>query len=314
VSAMMDARSHFLLELASLSKRYGSTVALDDCSFSVQRGRVLGFLGRNGAGKTTAMRSIFGLVDLDQGSIRWDGKSVDRAARARFGYMPEERGLFTRMGAGAQLEFFARLRGLDAAEARLQRDRWLEQLGLSDAGDTPVDHLSHGNQQKVQLGVSLIGDPELLVLDEPFSGLDPIAVEVLSSVIREAAERGCAVVFSSHQLSLVGGVCDDVAIITHGHVVLSGDLDEIRRESPMRTLTVELDTATDSAWAKRLNEQIGGELLSGTPEHVKLSVPADTQIASVFAALTDVDSHVSELHLEPPELEDVFRRVAGEAE
>jgi ABC-2 type transport system ATP-binding protein len=187
-------------------------------------------------------------------------------------------------------------------------------LGLSEARSTPVDQLSHGNQQKVQLGVSLIGDPELLVLDEPFSGLDPIAVGILSSVIREAAARGCAVVFSSHQLDLVGDVCDDVAIITRGHVVLSGDLDEIRRESPTRTLTVGLDSADGSAWAQRLGERTGGRLVSGTPERARFSVSAEMQIADVLTALTDLNSHVSELHLEPPDLEEVFRRAAGEPE
>ncbi len=302
-----------MLELQGLRKRYENAVALDDCSFSVGPKRVLGFLGRNGAGKTTAMRSIFGLVQLDAGAIYWDGKLVDREARCNFGYMPEERGLYTRMTVQDQLKYFGRLRGLDVENAARQCDRWMERLDLSERRDSAVGDLSHGNQQKVQLAVSLIGASGLLVLDEPFSGLDPIAVEVLSSVIREVADSGSAVLFSSHQLDLVGGVVDDIAIITDGHVVLTGALEEIRRDSPIRTVALRLDRAAESDWAQRLTHGLdGSSLRESAPDYANLSVSAATRPADILASLGDLASHVVEFRLEPPGLEEVFQQAAAE--
>jgi ABC-2 type transport system ATP-binding protein len=302
-----------LLELRGLQKRYESTVALDDCSFSVERGRVLGFLGRNGAGKTTAMRSIFGLVPLDGGTMRWEGKPVDREARYHFGYMPEERGLYPRMSVQTQLEYFGELRGLDAAAARRESERWMQRLDLAERRSSTVDSLSHGNQQKVQLAVSLIGDPVLLVLDEPFSGLDPIAVEVLSSVIREAAANGAAVVFSSHQLELVGDVCDDIAVITTGHVVLDGDLEQIRRRSPIRTLQLRLEGTDDGAWAYELVERLpDSKIEESDGDSARLTVGAATRPGDVLSALGELAPKVVEFRLEPPDLERVFREAAGE--
>ena len=302
-----------MLEMIGLQKRYDGTVALDDCSFSVERGRVCGFLGRNGAGKTTAMRSIFGLVLLDGGSMRWQGKPITREDRLRFGYMPEERGLYPRMKVEKQLRYFGQLRGLDAATAARESERWMRRLDLYERRDSTVDELSHGNQQKVQLGVSLVGDPELLVLDEPFSGLDPIAVEVLSSVIREAAGRGAAVMFSSHQLELVGDVCDDIAVITKGRVVLTGDLEAVRRDSPVRLLQIGLEGEMDSGWAQRLGERLAGSRIEASSrDRVSMTVPAGTKPGDVLTALGELAPAVVEFRLEPPDLEHVFRQAAGE--
>jgi ABC-2 type transport system ATP-binding protein len=301
--------------MQGLLKRYGSAIALDDCTFSVERGRVLGFLGRNGAGKTTAMRSIFGLVQLDGGSIRWEGRPVDREARGTFGYMPEERGLYQRMTVQDQLVYFGRLRGLDAVTADRESERWIECLDLAERRGSRVDSLSHGNQQKVQLGVALVGNPQLLVLDEPFSGLDPIAVGVLSSVIREAAQQGAAVVFSSHQLDLVGGVCDDIAVITSGHVVLTGELEEIRRNSPSRDLALRLDGPWDGAWARTLAQRLGGaRLVEEEADYAHLIVASTTRPSDILAALGEVAAHVIEFQLEPPDLEQIFREAVGEPE
>ena len=168
------------LEIRGVSKRYDDVAALRACTFSVARGRLTGFVGPNGAGKTTAMRVILGLVAADEGELRWDGRPVDPAARGRFGYMPEERGLYPRMRVRDQLVFFGRLSGLSAAAAAGAADRWLAALGLTDRAGSPVDELSHGNQQRVQLAAALVHDPELVVLDEPFSGLDPFAMDSMS--------------------------------------------------------------------------------------------------------------------------------------
>jgi ABC-2 type transport system ATP-binding protein len=202
---------------------------------------MLGFLGPNGAGKTTAMRAIFGLVPLDGGEITWDARPVRASERLRFGYMPEERGLYPRMAVGEQLAYLGRLHGLDASGARGAAARWLERLGLADRAGAKVEALSHGNQQRVQLAAALIHEPDLLVLDEPFAGLDPVAVHTLAALLRGEAERGAAVLFSSHQLELVEDICEDVTIVDHGRVVASGTVDALRRASQRRRIELELE-------------------------------------------------------------------------
>ena len=226
------------LEVVGLAKRYGDVVALDGCSVTVRPGRVVGLLGPNGAGKTTMMRCIFGLVEPDRGEVCWSGAPVDREARLRFGYMPEERGLYPHMRVRAQLEYLARLSGLDRRAAADGVERWLARLGLQERGEARLDALSHGNQQRVQLAAALVHDPVALVLDEPFAGLDPLGVEALSEVIRDLALGGTAVLFSSHQLDLVEDVCQDVVVIDHGRVVLDGELERLRAASGRRYLAV----------------------------------------------------------------------------
>ena len=187
---------------------------------------MLGFLGPNGAGKTTAMRAVFGLVEPDGGEVLWDGQPIGLAERLRFGYMPEERGLYPRMPVGEQIEYFGLLHGLPASAARAAAARWLGRLGLAGRAAAKVEELSHGNQQRAQLAAALVHEPELLVLDEPFAGLDPVAVQTLAEVLRGEAARGAAVLFSSHQLELVEDICEDVAIIDHGRIVATGDVDD----------------------------------------------------------------------------------------
>lgn len=300
-----------MLELLGLSKRFGEVVALDECSLNARPGRVLGFLGRNGAGKTTAMRSIFGLVQLDAGEVRWQGQPVGPAERMTFGYMPEERGLYPRMPILEQLTYFGRLHGLDSAAARREGRRWLERLDLADRADSPLDTLSHGNQQRVQLAVSLVGRPGLLVLDEPFSGLDPIASTTLSEVIAEEASRGAAVVFSSHQLDLVEGVCDDIAIVTRGKVVLTGDLEEVRRRSPMRYVDFGLDRPVYQPNLEATLSTFGGNIAERVNGHVRMQVDAATDPSEVLAAVRRLGG-VEYFRFEPPRLPDIFREAVGE--
>jgi ABC-2 type transport system ATP-binding protein len=217
-----------MLELLGLRRRFGDRVALDDLSLTVPRGAVVGFVGANGAGKTTAMRIVLGLLAADGGDVRWDGAPVDRDVRGRFGYMPEERGLYPKMRAGEQLAYLAALHGADDATARTAAARWLERLGLAERAGDRVEALSLGNQQRVQLAAALVHEPEALVLDEPFSGLDPLAVDTMSGVLRERAQAGAAVLFSSHQLALVEALCDAVVVIAAGRVVASGPVAELR--------------------------------------------------------------------------------------
>ncbi len=214
-----------MLEFDGASRRFGSLAALDDCTFAARPGRLTGFLGPNGAGKTTAMRAVFGLVALDAGTVRWRGAPIGRAERARFGYMPEERGLYPRMRVRDQLVYLGRLCGRTTREVSRSVDTWLERLGLADRAGDRLDALSHGNQQRVQLIAALVGEPELLVLDEPFSGLDPLAMAKMSALLAEVATAGATVLFSSHQLDLVENICEDVVIIDAGRIVTAGDLD-----------------------------------------------------------------------------------------
>jgi ABC-2 type transport system ATP-binding protein len=300
-----------MLELVGLRKRFGDVAALDGCSFQVRPGRVLGFLGRNGAGKTTAMRSIFGLVRLDGGQVQWDGRPVAQADRLAFGYMPEERGLYPRMRIRDQLVYFGRLRGMDASAAHREADRWLDRLDLGDRAEAALDTLSHGNQQRVQLGVSLIGEPELLVLDEPFSGLDPIASTTLSEVIGEEARRGAAVVFSSHQLDLVEDVCDDIAIITRGKVVVSGALDDIRRQAPTRYVDFGLERPVTPAEVETLADSLSGIAEPPGTDGVRMQLPATTDPAAVLSAVGRLGA-VQHFRFEPPSLADLFHEAVGE--
>lgn len=207
---------------------------------------MLGFLGPNGAGKTTTMRSVFGLVSPDSGTMTWDGDKITTDLRRTFGYMPEERGLYPKMKARDQLAYFGRLHGMERAHSSAEAARWLERLGLGERLDDPVQALSHGNQQRVQLAAALVHDPELLVLDEPFGGLDPIASETMANVLREEAARGKAVVFSSHQLDVVEDLCEDVAIINAGRIVLTGEVKALKDAAPIRHIELDIDGDPES--------------------------------------------------------------------
>ncbi|MQA00321.1 MAG: ATP-binding cassette domain-containing protein [Dehalococcoidia bacterium] len=297
-----------MLELMSLRKRFGGVVALDGLSLTAARGRMLGFLGPNGSGKTTSMRSIFGLVALDDGEVRWDGAPLDAATLGGTGYMPEARGLYARMQVRDQIVYFARLHGMGAAEARAAADRWLERLGLADRAGSRVEDLSHGNQQRVQLIVSLVHAPHLLVLDEPFSGLDPIGVETLGEMVREEARRGAAVIFSSHQLDLVEDLCDDVAIIHRGRTMLAGSLREVRSRSQHRYAQISVDGDGDggnggaAGWVHGIE---GAEVLWERGGEARVRVPADVDPGLLMAKVREAGD-VESFRFEPPALSDLF--------
>lgn len=229
-----------MLELDGLRKRFGAVDALTGLDLQAHPGRILGLVGPNGAGKTTAMRAVFGLVGLDEGSVRWCGSPIGGRERLRFGYMPEQRGLYPRMRVGRQLCYLARLRGLSAAAAQANARRWLAALGVEGRAGDRLSQLSHGNQQRVQLGAALIHDPELLLLDEPFSGLDPFGADTMARLLRERALEGTTVVVSSHQLDLVQELCDDVVIVAAGRDRLAGTIDAVRGHTGSREVTVRL--------------------------------------------------------------------------
>jgi ABC-2 type transport system ATP-binding protein len=266
-----------MLELSSLTKTFPNGVrALDDLSFDVPEGSVFGFLGANGAGKTTAMRAIFGLTTLDDGVVRWRGKPVGFDDRRHFGYMPEERGLYPDMATAPQLSYLAQLHGVDAAAADRRAAEWLDRLGLGDRGDDRVEELSMGNQQRIQLISALIHEPQLIVLDEPFSGLDPTGVEAMSDVLRDAAAGGTTVLFSSHQLDLVEDICESVAIIDQGALVVEGAVRDLQLEGAARfRVAVAGDAA--AAWAEGVGPEFTLDEVEAGVATFTLSEGADDQ-------------------------------------
>ncbi len=217
------------LEVAGLARRFGGVTALDEVSFDVRPGRMTGFVGANGAGKTTTMRIVMGVLSPTAGEVRWQGQPVTAADRRSFGYMPEERGLYPKMRVAEQLTWFARLHGGSKADAVARVADLLGRLELAGRADDVLESLSLGNQQRAQIAAALVHSPTALLLDEPFSGLDPLAVDVMAELLREQVDRGVPVLFSSHQLDLVERLCDDVVILSGGRVVAAGAADELRR-------------------------------------------------------------------------------------
>jgi ABC-2 type transport system ATP-binding protein len=262
-----------MLELKGLTRRYGDLIALDDLSFTVAEGQMFGFVGSNGAGKTTAMRIILGVLAPDAGEVRWRGRPMTDEIRKRLGYLPEERGLYPKMRVRDQLEYFARLHGLSAGDAGNAAGYWIERLGVAERAGDRVEQLSLGNQQRVQLAAALVHNPEVLVLDEPFSGLDPVGVDVLAEVLADRAGDGIPVIFSSHQLELVERLCEAVAIIDHGRLVAAGPVEELRAGGGGRRYQVEVaDAATD--WVAGLD---GVTVLEKHNGRVVLAVEGDEQ-------------------------------------
>ncbi|MXP22712.1 ATP-binding cassette domain-containing protein [Gordonia sp. HNM0687] len=238
------------LIIDGLHKRYGDLVALQDMTFQVSPGELFGFVGSNGAGKSTTMRIVLGVLAADAGRVTLGDKPIDLHTRRQIGYMPEERGLYPKMKVGEQLVFLARLHGMSTTAARESVERWTTRLGVDQRVGDDVGDLSLGNQQRVQLAAALVHDPRVLVLDEPFSGLDPVAVDVMSDVLKEKAAEGIPVIFSSHQLDLVQRLCDRVGIVARGQMRALGRVDELRARDG---ITLEITGPPTSArWADGL--------------------------------------------------------------
>jgi ABC-2 type transport system ATP-binding protein len=250
------------------------------------------------------MRCVFGLVLPDRGDVRWQGAPISAATRLEFGYMPEQRGLYPRMRVADQLAYFGQHHGLGGRDARARGGAWLERFGLADRAKSKLEDLSHGNQQRVQLAAALVHDPELLVLDEPFSGLDPIGIATMSEVLHERAAAGVGVVFSSHQLDLVEEVCEDVVIISRGRVVAEGGIDELKASSGRRHLEVEV-AGSGGAWLDTLGGRGQGSVLERSGDWVKLLVDEDVDLDGLLAA-AQAAGEVRRFSYEPPRLSELF--------
>lgn len=271
------------LRLREVTRTFGDRRALDDVSFPVRPGRVTGFIGANGAGKTTAMRIVVGVLAPDAGEVTWGERPVTRADRRRFGYMPEERGLYPKMPVLEQLVYLGRVHGLRAGLARRRAEALLERLELSGRATDLLQTLSLGNQQRVQVAAALVHEPTALVLDEPFSGLDPLAVDAMAALLREHAATGVPVLFSSHQLELVERLCDDVVIIDHGRVVAAGSAEEVRAAHTARRLRVRVE----APGAEQGSAPLGPEALDGVPGLVRVRADGGRLLVDLDAAADD---------------------------
>ena len=300
-----------MLQLRVVTRRFGDRTVLDDLSFEVPPGVVVGLLGPNGAGKTTAMRVVFGVVEPNAGEVLWNGRSVGPADRAGWGYMTQERGLYPDMRVRDQLVYFARLHGLDKVEANRRCQELLGSLDLADRAGDVVDTLSGGMQQRVQLAAALVHDPPVVVLDEPFAGLDPVAVEHLSQVVSARAEAGQTVVFSSHQLDLVEDLCESIVMLHRGRIVMAGRVSDLKAASGERQLRLQVEVdghPGGRAWVEALP---GVEVAEATPAGMRLRLGPGIDPLAVLDAARAVGS-VLDFGLEQPSLSQLFLRAVDD--
>lgn len=296
-----------MLTLSGISKSFGDLRALDDVTFTVLPGRLTGFVGRNGAGKTTAMRIVLGVLAGDAGTVTLHGSPVGAADRRRFGYMPEERGLYPKMKVLDQVAYLARLHGFGKRDALDRAAAVLARLGLAERTGDLVETLSLGNQQRAQIAAALVHDPNVLILDEPFSGLDPFAVELVAGVLQERAAAGAAVLFSSHQLDLVERLCDDLVIISDGRIRAAGDRETLRNDYSSDSYELVLADGRDAGWIAT-QPGVTGVRLTGS-RAVFEAVDPDTAQRVLRRAVADAE--VAGFGRVRPTLGQIFKEVVS---
>lgn len=293
------------LEIEHVSKRFGKYTAVDDLSLSIPEKTIFGFLGANGAGKTTTFRIILGLMDASSGNVSWNGKPVDYSTSDNIGYLPEERGLYPKQRVKEQLIFLARLKGMSKQEAEKELGRWLERFKVPDYADKKVEELSKGNQQKIQFIASVLHKPSLLILDEPFSGLDPINVELLKQAVLDLKESGTTIVFSSHRMEHVEQLCENLCILNKGKTVLQGSLKEIKQSFGKKNLIIHADFDVSF-----LKEYPGVRKSSVTPEGIQLQIEGEEVAGSILQEIVG-RGFIRKFALEEPSLNDIFIEKVG---
>ena len=300
-----------MFEARGLTRAFGDKVAVREVSFSVPDARMTGFVGGNGAGKTTTMRMIMGVLEPSAGDVLWEGRPITSAERRAIGYMPEERGLYPKQPLIDQLVYLAQLRGVTASAARTRGLDLLERFGLADRSKDKLESLSLGNQQRVQIAAAVIAEPSALILDEPFSGLDPQAVDSMVDLLREFTARGVPVLFSSHQLDLVERLCDGLVILARGEVVAEGRAEDLRRRGRIRHRLV-LDT--DAGWLRDVADSLGISVVDIDGPVAVLELPSEPErsAAAADAVLRRAmeRGRVCEFHEIVPQLADIYREVA----
>ena len=301
------------LKLDGVSKRYGAFTAVRDLTFQAKAGRILGFLGPNGAGKTTTLRMMLGLVSPSEGRVEVLGETNGGALRGRIGFLPEERGLYRRMTATSAIAFFARLKGVPGAEAKRRARKLLEDNGLGEAANRQIRALSKGMAQKVQLLSAIAHEPELVILDEPFSGLDPVNQQGLEGIIRGLASRGSTVIFSTHVMQHAERLCDQVVLLAGGRKVFDGTVAEACAVAP-RKLVVEGDFAADALAGAPGLEAVTSEFLEGGRVRLTAALSAGAPVQAALKAVFDRDLAITRLELQEPHLHDAFIVLTEKAE
>ncbi len=302
------------LVIDRLVKRFGPVVALDGMDFRVERGAIFGFLGANGAGKTTTIRIVLDLLKPDEGATTWLGRPTDELPRRTWGYLPEERGLYPRMTVLDQLVFFAGLYGVERSDATRTVREWLERLRIPSAADRRTDELSKGNQQKVQFIAAIVHDPEVLIMDEPFSGLDPVNSAIMRDAFLEMRGRGKTLVFSTHQMETVEALCESIVIVDRGRVVVGGAVREVKRASGRQVVRIALDEDGRAdgpdhlAW---LDGFQGARLTRPGADYVELTVPRGVDPQAILRAVLDRGDRVARFEIADPSLEEIFIERVG---
>ncbi len=296
------------LRLQGVSKSFGPFRAIKDLSMEVQEGAIFGFLGANGAGKTTTMRMILDILRPDSGSITWNGKDVREVPRRNWGYLPEERGLYPKMRVDEQLLFLARLNGLSKQDAEKALTEWLDRFQISANRKKKIEELSKGNQQKVQFLATILHDPTILVMDEPFSGLDPVNANVLKEAFVEMHRRGKTIIFSTHQLEQAEELCQEIVIINKGQSVVQGSVREVKRKPGRQVARLKLDNDAQAAWLEQL---AGVQVTRRREDYIEMHIQANLNPNVIVEAALQHGGIISRFEIAEPSLTDIFIELVG---
>ena len=296
------------LVVEHINKSFAQFHVIKDLSMEVREGSIFGFLGANGAGKTTTMRMILDIIRPDTGRITWNGKDVREVPRRNLGYLPEERGLYLKVGVEDQLLFLARLNGLSKPAARKKLDEWLERFQITEYRKKKVEELSKGNQHKIQFLAAILHDPLILIMDEPFSGLDPVNAIVLKSVFLEMRNRGKTIIFSTHQLEQVEEMCEDVLIINQGRTVIAGSVRDVKRQHGRNVARLKLDNDPEARWLDRLE---GVQVTKRRQDYIEMQIQANLNPNLIVAAALRHGGIISRFELTEPSLTDIFIESVG---
>ncbi len=293
------------------NKSFAGAQVITDLSMEVHEGSIFGFLGPNGAGKTTTMRMILDILRPDSGRITWNGQDVREVPRRSFGYLPEERGLYPKVQIEEQLLFLARLHGLSKSAAQHHLDEWLERFQITEYRKRKVEELSKGNQQKIQFLATILHDPLILIMDEPFSGLDPINATILKEAFEEMHRRGKTIIFSTHQLEQVEELCQDVVIINKGQMVVQGSVREVKRQHGRNRALLKLDNDPEVSWLDGLP---GVQVTRRRQDYIEMQIPANLNPNLIVEEALRRGGIISRFELTEPSLTDIFIEHVSQAE
>ena len=291
------------LKIESITKTFGTFTAVNNVSFQVEKGTIFGFLGTNGAGKTTTMRMILDIIRPDAGQITWDGVPTRELDRSRFGYLPEERGLYPKMEVQDQLLFIGQLYGASKHDVQQRIDTWLERLNITENRNKTVEQLSKGNQQKIQFLAAILHDPEILIMDEPYSGLDPVNAQQMKDAFKVLVDEGRTLIFSTHQLNDAQELSSDVAIIHRGNLLISGSVDDVRKSTGEHYLRFAVAGDKELAWVEEIPNT---HIVHRLSDHVEIGVPDENAARDILRTAISRDLPVTTFEIDYPSLNDVF--------